>query len=161
MGLGVVVISLILGAGLPLIDKIRDRNTIIQTKNLFFTLNLNIDEILDSGPGARRALEPFEVSHGEFIVDDGQDIFLWRMKTKSQIIDVGYTSKEGNVEMFLEETKVKDEYLINLRLDYNQKADLVLDSKYGNPFVGSYRFFIEHTGQYSADGKPQLKISII
>ncbi len=161
MGLGIVVISLILGAGLPLIEKVRDRNTIIQTKNLFFTIDLNVDEILKSGPGARRALEPFEIKQGEFIVDESQEILLWRMKTKSQIIDVGYVGREGNVEMLLEETSIKDEYIINLRLNYTSDADIILDSPYGNPFAGSYRLFVEHTGQYGPDSRPKLKISII
>ena len=37
-GLGIVVLSLILAAGLPVINKLRDKNIIIQTKEIMFKL---------------------------------------------------------------------------------------------------------------------------
>ena len=46
IALGMVLITLILSAGLPLIEKMRDKNTIVQTKNLLFNINANIETIV-------------------------------------------------------------------------------------------------------------------
>ena len=67
-GLGIIVISLLLAAGLPAINKLRDKNVIIQTKEVFQVLDKNIRDVVRGGPGSQRVVS-VDIKKGDFKID--------------------------------------------------------------------------------------------
>ncbi len=162
MALGVVLISLILAAGLPLINKMRDRNTILQTKEMLIQMDENIRAVISEGPGSKRFLSPLEVGKGELYFDkDNTNNITWTIRTNNKIMEPNIMFKEGFIEFFLEESLIEDEYLIYLNLAYDEIADIQLDpdNPYGNPFTGTYSLTIERTGDYTGN-LPIIKLTL-
>ena len=65
MGLGIIILTIILSAGLPVINRIRDKNLAIDTKESMFTIDKNIREVYNEGPGSQRPLI-LEIKKGDF-----------------------------------------------------------------------------------------------
>lgn len=147
IALGMVVITLILSAGLPLISKMRDRNTIAQTKRVMFDIDNNIKAVANEAKGSTRFLSPVDISSGELYIDqDGSNMTVWGMKTKNKLMETGTQFSEGDLQMEIDETATEGEYEMKLRLDYNGKVDLSLAGDYENPFQGRYSFSIKNNG---------------
>jgi len=159
LGLGVLALTLILAAGMPLVQKLQDRNVITQTKNLMSTVDENIRAVTNEGPGSRRFLDPFEVRQGDLYVESNR--VRWELKTSVKLLESGITLKEGSLTLAENETNIVDEYLMNVYTDYDNIAMLDLDSEYENPFQGIYSFTITNTGGFDPDsGLPIVKITI-
>ncbi len=163
--LGLVILTLLLSVGIPLINKIRDRNVVVQTKAVMFAIDSNVREIvINEGPGAIRDLSVIEIKQGFMDIDEDADRIKWSMATKNRMIEPGMSFKEGTLDRFLQETNVEGEYIINLELNYAGFADLVLESDILGPYKGTHRMFIKHTGEYTdidGDSVPDVpKISI-
>jgi hypothetical protein len=159
IALGMVLITLILSAGLPLIEKMRDKNTIVQTKNLLFNLNANIETVANEGAGSRRYISPVVISSGALSIDNTNERVLWKMTTKNLMMEPNPMNtasgnlkifKEGSLNMWMVETAVEGEYEIYLELKYGN-----LDITYGGvsadcitapSLTGSYSFSIENRG---------------
>ena len=161
MALGVVVLTIILAAGVPLVQKMKDKNTVTQTKNMFFVLDENIRGVLNEGPGAKRYLSPFEIRAGEFYVDADNDKLTWNITTTAKLIEPGIEMSEGAVKMQNYETLLADEYIMNLKLDYAATAKLSLVSDFQNPFAGVYSLSIKNTGTYTDDAQPPANRPIV
>ncbi len=167
IALGIVALTLIINAGIPLINKMKDKNTIIQTKDLMFSLDENIRTVVSEGPGSRRYLSPFDIKRGELFIDveDSNEI-LWKLDTKLAYMEEGVVKKEGGLNLFLdpntvEGATIRGEYVMNLQLKY-ENLDIALESTYGNPFSGSYSLSIEHTGEYDeTTNKPKILLKVI
>ena len=56
IALGTVVLTIIIAAGLPVLNKLRDRNAVLQTKEVLFELNNVIRTVVSEGPGSQRSL---------------------------------------------------------------------------------------------------------
>ncbi len=173
IALGMVLITLILSAGLPLIEKMRDKNTIVQTKNLLFNLNANIESVANEGAGSRRYISPVVISSGALSIDNTNDLIIWKMTTKNPMMQWNSmdkitsppscvekvnsyncpnleTFKEGALNMWMVETPVEGENEIYLELKYGS-----VDITYGGvspdcvtapSLTGSYSFSIENRG---------------
>lgn len=149
IALGVTILTLLLSAGVPIINKIRDRNVIVQTKHVMYGIDSNIREIiLSEGPGAVRDLT-IDIKKGILVIDDDNEKIIWHMRTKNKMMDPDIDFKEGNLILRLNETVVVDEYIMNLELYYGSVADLTLKSEYAqDSFVGTHRMLVRHTGEY-------------
>ncbi len=159
LGLGVLALTLILSAGMPLIDKLKDKNVIAQTKSLMQVVDENIRTVTTEGPGSRRFLSPFEVRKGDLRVESNR--IWWQMRTPVKIMEVGILSKEGSLSLAENETNIVNEYLMDIYLDYDSIAKLNLVSEYANPFQGVYSMAIKNTGTYDAVTKlPIVDIEI-
>lgn len=182
MALGVIVLTIVLAAGVPMIQKMKDKNSFSQAKTVFYTVNENMKNVINEGPGSRRFMSPFEIKTGEFDIDTTNSQIIWKMKTKAKMMEPSYffTDKpeddpdcegssgkvpcfrEGDLYLFASETNIVDEYEAYLKLSYNGIAHLQLDSPFTGPFAGSYSFTIEHTGTYdAADQLPNIKLKIM
>lgn len=183
IALGVVSITIILSAGVPVINKIKDKNTITQTKEIFFTLDNIIREVRDEGPGSRRVISPFIVKGGNMFIKENENKITWEMKTSSVYVEpCGRTKlecehpdpqnpddtliiKEGPVNMYELKTIVEDEYVMNLELDYDKVAFLTLKGDLGrnSPLIGTYSLKIENTGinpQRQSAHLPDIEIQL-
>lgn len=178
MALGVIVLTIVLAAGVPMIQKMKDKNSFAQSKAVFASVDDNIREVINEGPGSRRYLSPFEIKSGEFVVDEDNSRVLWSMKTKAKLMEPSYyftnlpsgepsptgvpEFREGALYMYARETNIVDEYVANIKLDYTDVAHLQLDSPFTGPFSGSYSLTIEHTGTYDPeDSLPIIKIKVM
>lgn len=170
LALGMIAITVILGAGLPLIEKMKDRNTVAQTKDLMQVLDETIRRVASEGPGSQRQLSPFVVKVGELTIDEitrgegweqESDSIFWKAKTGALIMEPGIKKKEGNLEVSLELTNIQDEYDIKLRLDYSEFLDVDLVSDFGNPFNGEFSLLVKNTGKFDEDTNlPTIEIIV-
>ena len=104
-GLGIIVISLLLAAGLPAINKLRDKNVIIQTKEVFQVLDKNIRDVVRGGPGSQRVVS-VDIKKGDFKIDgnDRKEIISWEYTSKIAISEPGNNEglavpvSEGNLK---------------------------------------------------------------
>jgi len=159
MALGIIVLTIILAAGVPMIQKMKDKNVLAQTKSLFYTVDENIKAVSNEGPGSRRYLSPFEVKAGDFDVDQDSDQIKWQLRTKAKMMEPSYylngqstgvpEFREGAIYMYMNETNIVDEYFLNLKLDYSEVADLELESLFEGPYSGTYSVSIRNTGTYN------------
>lgn len=95
-GLGIVVITIILTAATPIVNKLRDKNIILQTKEVFQVLDSNIREVAREGPGAQRPLT-IDIRKGEFKIDEANGQLVWSYPSKALIAEPGVDIVEGNV----------------------------------------------------------------
>jgi cbb3-type cytochrome oxidase subunit 3 len=170
MALGVIVLTIILAAGVPMIQKMKDKNSFSQAKTVFFTLNQNVNDVINEGPASRRYMSPFEIKSGEFTIDGATDLIIWSMKTKAKMMEPSYDFKgnptdipefqEGDLYLYAQDTNIVDEYIASLKLDYTGIAHLQLESPFSGPFAGTYSLTVEHTGTYE-DNLPVIKIKIM
>jgi len=149
MALGIIVIALILAASLPLIDRLKDRNTMTETKKLLVTTDETIKIVAREGPGSQRELSPLTVNKGQLFIDEKNDTIAWKMKTSAPLLEPNIVIKEGVLSLLLAPTPVKDEYLITMGLSYHNDINLTLVSDYKSPFMGKYTVVITHTGTYT------------
>lgn len=182
--IGVVALTLILSAGLPLIQKMRDKNTVAQTKNLMTIVDENVRAVVGEGPGSRRYLSPFEIKAGDLFIDSDGDRIFWSLKTTAKMVEPRWDSngnpiqpatgppdangnvqsdipefREGSIRIYSNESIIVDEYVIVMGLDYANYADLELNSQFNSPFKGLYSMTIENTGTFNGN-RPRISITL-
>ena len=92
------MILLLIGAGIPLINKMRDKNTYFQTKEVMHTIDEAISTVVSEGPGSRRYLSPLVIKKGKLSIHELQDNKVkWTMETKSVLQEPGVSLTEGNL----------------------------------------------------------------
>ena len=165
IALGIIVIALILAASIPLIDKIKDRNTVTETKNLLLTIDETIRIVSKEGPGSQRELSPITINKGRLFIHPETDIILWNLKTSAIILEPDTPIEEGVLSLLHKTTQVKNEYLMTITLDYTDHIDLELESDYQPPFTGHYSALILHNGNFTTTSLgeeiPVIKIKIL
>lgn len=163
IALGVILITIILNAGLPLINKLRDRNTIVQTRTVMTNLGNNIRVVANEGPGSRRYISPLSIESGALRIDEVNDKIIWDMQTNAKLIEPGVNFTEGDIVTYLLPTSTEDQYNINLELKIGSIANITLssDTPVGSPLVGTYSIVIEHTGNYDSRGLPIINVRVV
>lgn len=156
--LGVIALALILSAGIPLINKMKDRNTIIQTKEILTTFDEVIKRVANEGPGSQRELPLVTISAGKLIIDESADTIFWTLDTEAIIQEPEKSIQEGVVTMTLRESKVVGRYTMEILTAY-PSIDLKLNSAFSNPFVGKYALLIRHTGSFTGN-KPVIELVV-
>ena len=148
-GLGIIVITIILSAGMPVINKLRDKNTVIQTKDLMFKLDNNIRSVIRGGAGEQRYVE-LEIKKGEFVIDQNAEKIKWTMESRILLSQPGVKIEEGNLIILTENSNVVGEYITELSLDYSNidGSGLKGDIKYTGTSVitGLNKLLIKNTG---------------
>src|SRR3989338_5456720 len=91
IALGIVAITLILAAGLPLINSLKDKNTYSQTKDILIHIDQNIEEISTEGPGSRRFIDTIVIKGGklDMIIEEQEKLktIRWTMTTPAVIVE--------------------------------------------------------------------------
>lgn len=160
IALGVILITIILAAGLPLIEKMKDRNTFMQTKTLMYSIDDNIKQVAKEGPGSKRYLT-IDIDQGELYINlNNNNKITWIKETKSKLMEPNIQFQEGSLNILLEPTETEEEYKLNLELDYNNLFSISLDSQYNNPLKGKYGLSIQHSGTYDTKGNPNIVLNI-
>ena len=156
--LGVIAISLILGAAVPFVNKIKDRNTVAQTKDLMFTLDETIRRVANEGPGSQRELSPFTIGAGKINIDQDLEQINWTLETEALIQEPNIALKEGVLTLLLEETRTEGKYNMMISTTYTN-IDLNLTSTLNNPFAGTFTVLVRHSGRFTTTtNKPEIEI---
>ncbi len=156
--LGIIAITLILGAVMPLVSKIKEKNVVLQTKDILIKLDENIRTVAQEGPGSQRRLTLFMDKGELFFNTDSDNTYIhWSMETDSLLMEPDIVIKEGNIKQRLDTTFVRGVYDMNLYMNYT--LNLNLTSDYNNPFKGKYGILIKHTGSYVSNA-PIIEIQI-
>ncbi|MEK6862083.1 MAG: hypothetical protein AABY07_09035 [Nanoarchaeota archaeon] len=143
MALGVILLSVILAVGVPAVNKARDKAAITQTKEVFVKLDQNIRAVYNEGPGSQRPVQ-IEIGRGQFSIDNTNEEISWELETQSLLSQPGIPIQEGNLIVLTQETSIKENYLVILKLNYLSTLDInYLGS---GTFTGSRNFLIQNTG---------------
>ena len=156
IALGIAAISLVLAAGLPLINNLKDKNTIIETKEIMFTIDSAIRQVLNEAPGSKRTLF-LEIQKGNLYIDEVNNRIIWNMKTKALIQEPEFVIEEATLRTYLNESIIIGEYQANLELIYPD-IQLKLDSSKKSPFSGSFNLIIQY--DKIENNKPVIVIKI-
>jgi len=163
IALGVVVISIILAAGMPVINKLRDKNTILQTKDLMFKLDEAIRTTITEGPGSKRALM-MQIGRGEFIVNNkdattNPNTIEWSMDSKVILSEPGKPGikvEEGSLKLSTDTTPTKGEYKVHISLSYSDIAQITTNLK---KLSGNYNLVIMNGGMDDTTKKINIEIN--
>jgi len=90
----VVVITLVLSAGLPILNNMQDKNAFEDSKKSLLVLDEHISDIANEGPGSQRII-PIEIKKGKITLTENG--LTWSMKTKADIIDPRTKIQTGNL----------------------------------------------------------------
>ncbi len=91
---GVIVLTIVIQAGIPLIKKLQERNSVNQARNTFTALDQQIQEIAKEGQGSQRVV-PLDISEGTVKVEDSK--LRWKIETSSKIIEPKTRVELGNL----------------------------------------------------------------
>lgn len=157
--LGLILITVILSVGMPFVNKIKSRNTILQTKNILFEMDKLIREVELEGVGSRR---PFfvEIQEGDFLIEDEgiKERIIWKIisedrlgiESGNSVGEEGPLIEEGSLN--IQSRRVGQGYEINLWLDYKEDIDIKSNLK---QLSGQYNLIIEHR---QSDGNDYVEI---
>ena len=140
--LGVLILGIVLAATLPVIKQLKDKNVIVQTKNLMSDLDENIRSVYREGPGSQRSLE-ITINKGEFVINDDLNLVSFTMKSSFQESELGVEIQSGRLTILTNETSQQDLYEINLELDYSDILNLTSDV---SQISGSNKILIKNKG---------------
>ena len=152
IAVGIIVIAIIMGAALPVVNKIKDKNTYIQTKEVLSVIDETIRTVAKEGPGSQRELNPLTIKSGRLNIIQNEDKIEWSMETNADLVEPGVKLKEGNLNIELSTTPQVGKYIMKVHLIYDTIYDIKLNSQYQPPYQGTYTVLIKHTGQYSTIG---------
>ena len=155
--LGLILITVILSVGMPFVNKIKDRNTVLQTKNILLEMDKLIREVGVEGVGSRR---PFfvDIEEGDFFINDegAKEEIRWSFISKdklgiesgSNVGDKGPLITEGSLN--LQSTKVGQGFEINLWVEYKNGIVRNIESDL-TQLSGQYNLIIEHREEGGSD----------
>src|SRR3989344_4925059 len=94
-----VAMVIILQAGLPLLNKMKDRTTFERSKNVLASVDQKIIEVAGEGAGSQRVI-PIEIREGNIIVDENNDRMQWQLETKTEVIEPRTSLEQGNLKIY-------------------------------------------------------------
>lgn len=148
--LGIIMVTLILSVGMPFVNKLKERNTVLQTKNVIYEMDNVIRAVYNEGFGSRRPLF-VEIGEGDFLIDNVNDKISWKIVSDEKLgiePNVGkkcddpgaLVIKEGNLNICSEQ--LGQGYEIELYLDYRDDGIDIESSL--RLLSGKYNLVIEH-----------------
>jgi len=147
-GLGIVVLSLILASGMPVINKLRDKNIVIQAKEVLFKLDNNIREVARGGPGTQRLIT-IDIKKGDFKVDQGENKIIWEYEGKAMLSELDSVIEEGTLRTETKEGNEKGEYVVKMWVPYtssNNEKLLQLNQEGIQTLQGTSQLIIKNAG---------------
>jgi len=132
MALGIIILVIILSVGIPIVNKIRDKNIAINTKELMLDLDRNIRTIYSEGPGSRRPIK-LEITKGTFSVSDTTDEITWQFSSKVLLSQPNIAIKEGSLIINSTKGASESDFLTTYTLNYS--LILNLSSTAGTNFI--------------------------
>lgn len=158
IALGIIVITVVLTSGLPLINKIQAKNTLLQSKKVMYDLDNTAREVMLQGAGSKQKIY-VEIKKGELIIDpitNDKKRIIWSFLSKyNPGIEVDREINEGNLQ--LTNQKKGNEFEISIISDLTDFLGSGVELRYDEQaekkvIMGSYNLVVEHrhddSGQY-------------
>ena len=139
--LGVIMVTLILSVGMPFVNKLKERNTVLQTKNVMYEMDGVIRAVYNEGFGSRRPLF-VEIGEGDFLIDEVNERISWKVVSDEKLgiePDLQNPIEEGNLK--IKSKRLGQGYEIELYLDYQGEINIKSGLKL---LSGKYNLRIEH-----------------
>ncbi|MBT4334283.1 hypothetical protein HOD61_00505 [archaeon] len=141
MAIGIVIISLIMAVGVPVIQKMSDRHTLVQTEEMMASLDEIVRSVKGQGLGAQDVVS-MGLNKGTFNIDETNDQISWQMETTALLSEPGYPVTHGNLILL---TEVKgNRYDVTLTLNYTSTIDITYSGML--PISGKHRIAIQNKG---------------
>tara|TARA_B100000315_G_C14392896_1_gene502855 strand:- start:171 stop:671 length:501 start_codon:yes stop_codon:yes gene_type:complete len=150
--LGVVILTIVLATTLPIIEQLKNKNVIVQTKNLMSDLDENIRAVYSEGPGSQRTVE-ITINRGDFIIEDNSISF--NLESKFQESETDIPIQSGYLTILTTATSQEDIFNVELKLNYS--AIIILESDISQ-ISGSKTLITKNKG---GDDKPTIEITEI
>ena len=122
-GVGIVILTLILTMGMPVVNRMKDKNVATQTKDVFHGLDATIREVAKEGPGSQRVSQ-VEIKEGELGLDADTNVVFWNFETEALLSEPGFNSTEGAIILSTDYTNIENVYKLTYTLDYGCSVDL-------------------------------------
>ncbi len=157
IALGTIVVTMLLVAGMPVINKIRDRNIILQSKDVMLGINNAVRTVVREGPGSQRSII-IDIGKGNLAIDDNLDEVIWSMESKTIFTEPEIPVREGDLQLLTEKSNIAGSYNIKIELSYNT-IDLRLAGN--NNLVGRHNLIIRNNGVDASNSKIIVEIKEI
>jgi hypothetical protein len=143
IAISIVVLTVILSAGMPLIAKMRDRNAFLQTKGVMHDMDNVIKTVAGYGEGSQR---PFTINiqKGSFMIDSTNDIIKWEMDSTDPLGIEPDVNIPPEGALNIHATKTGTGYKLQLSLNYTVYP-LNITSKLTS-VAGNYNLLIKNEG---------------
>ena len=169
--------TLIVTAGVPLINDMRDRNTFVQSKDVMHSIDEAINTVVSDGPGSRRALNPVIIKKGELTIltkEKGNNLF-WQMQTKANIQEISPTNditdedavvvNEKNLDIIeYNDPLLVDYYIVKINSDYSNRHINLMGEGETSKLTGKFGLIISNEGIGQLDtggvGQPPVNVKI-
>lgn len=166
-GIGIIMITILLTAGLPVINKLRDKNIIIQTKQVMHTLDDNIREVIKEGPGSQRVVT-VNIKKGTIKIDSDADEIRWIFQGAN--IPISEPAErdenpievaEGKIFITTQDSAEGKKYDVNIILRYDElNVDIIRGTgDVGGDIVGIGDLVIRNNG-ISQEDEDKVEITI-
>jgi len=90
----VVVMFIVLDAGIPMLNNMKDKSVFTRTKDNFVNLDQHIKKISFTEEGSQEVI-PFEVTDGNLVFDENN--VVWSMQTEAQVLEPNTKLDSGNL----------------------------------------------------------------
>lgn len=160
LALGLVLIGIVIGIASPIVSRISERNVFKQTKDVMFSIDHAVNEVVNEGPGSRRYLSTVEIREGSLDVDAFSDTITWTFDTTSKLIEPDIVFQEGPLTILLQEGVGKGQYVLSMNMSYSDSANLDFTGEsLGSPFRGEFSISFENGG-FQTSEYPTVLVSV-
>ncbi|MFH0875055.1 MAG: hypothetical protein V1859_03895 [archaeon] len=115
-----VALVLILEAGIPILERLKDRTTFTKTKEMMLSLDKQIQAVASEGEGSQRVVN-LEIKEGKLLIGNNQ--VVWEFETKNRIIDSKTSQDIGNLVITSNANVIVTENDYNYFLNTSLKND--------------------------------------
>lgn len=145
----IAAIVIVLEVGGPAMDRAKEDLLLQEGKNNLKLIDNFIQQVSFQGTGATGVL-PLDLTGGHYEIDNSTDKITFTMDTKQQIVGVGVTDKEDNLNIEGENGKI----VVTL---YLNNIDL---TGYGGFSKGSYKLIFVNKGFDDANNKQIISAEV-
>ena len=92
--IGIIVLTIVIEAGVPFINGLREKSNVNRARNTFSALDQQIQDVAKEGQGSQRII-PLEVSEGTVRVEDNK--LRWKIETRSKVLEPRTRVELGNL----------------------------------------------------------------
>lgn len=103
--ISIVGIAIVLESSQPSVGRLQEISLFDEAKNILAQIDNAVRDVSQEGEGSTRVLQ-ISVSGGSYFIDTDKDAVIFSMDSRSQIVGVGVSKTEGNINMFGELNKV-------------------------------------------------------
>ncbi len=91
-----LAIVLVINVGAPIIDKMKDSQSLSKSKETMLTIDKTINEVANEGEGSQRIL-PITIKDGRIVIANNE--ISWELNTKTQVLDERSDIQFGNMKV--------------------------------------------------------------